>query len=82
MLYHEPLCFESKLTVHTFLEWLAWSPWSSCSTTCGHGVFTASRVCDTGFTEDCWGAQTRTTDCPAQEECPSEYMLLATKYFW
>ena len=66
-----------------------WSNYSSCSVTCGGGIKTRERKCDTpkpahGGT-DCLGAKTETDVC-ATNPCPGIIRVLSlkitTKSFW
>uniref|UniRef100_G3N7U1 SCO-spondin n=1 Tax=Gasterosteus aculeatus aculeatus TaxID=481459 RepID=G3N7U1_GASAC len=50
-----------------------WSPWSSCSASCGHGQMTRTRLCqDTEGSPSCADTtQRESCDLPSCPECPS-----------
>lgn len=55
--------------------WSHWSPWSSCSVTCGEGVITRIRLCNSPTPQmggmDCQGEGRQTEIC-RKSPCPSE----------
>lgn len=63
------------LTVKQDGGWSHWSPWSSCSVTCGEGVITRIRLCNSPTPQmggmDCQGEGRQTEIC-RKSPCPSE----------
>lgn len=62
--------------------WSHWSPWSSCSVTCGEGVMTQIRLCNSPTPQmggrDCQGEGRQTKACK-KSPCPSEFDIKGTK---
>lgn len=65
-------------------EWFPWSPWTSCTVTCGGGNRQRQRECDMNsykeLTAPCIGSNNQTTECHTFACLPlGEYMYLLYK---
>lgn len=71
------------LTVKQDGGWSHWSPWSSCSVTCGEGNITRIRLCNSPTPQmggrDCQGEGRQTEICQ-KSPCPSELNFSSNVY--
>lgn len=56
-------------------ELTPWTPWSTCSVTCGNGIQSRNRRCDLKDDEKhlCGYEETEEKECNTNIECPSTY---------
>ncbi|KAL4226072.1 hypothetical protein ACF0H5_014060 [Mactra antiquata] len=84
--YHGRFCFgEFNDTESTDLghcpvdgNWGLWASWTSCSVTCGEGIFSRSRICDNPYPKydgnNCVGNTTEISSCIDRPSCAVDGM--------
>ncbi|KAF3834030.1 hypothetical protein F7725_025234 [Dissostichus mawsoni] len=67
---------QGVVATHTDSKTDEWSPWSTCSITCGEGWQSRTRVCaTTPFTTQCTGPLRENRPCNNTAVCPGECLL-------
>ena len=66
-------------------NWGEWGGWSTCSTTCGNGILTKYRSCDSPSPANggsyCPGNNYTTTQC-FKQACPGIYVIIECLIFF